>query len=193
MTSNTHMKVYSHFANLLNYPSPDIVSQALACADFLAQDYPEASEQIRGFVDSAEDVPLGRLEEIYTGTFDVNPTCFIFAGYMLFGESFNRGKFLVRLQKEYKKRDFDKGNELADHLALMFSFLSILEPNELLAQQLIRDCFLPVISKMFETFSEDADKLNPYRQVLQAILSVLETEKTLVETIPEESYALEGK
>ena len=36
----------------------------------------------------------------------MNPACYIFAGYILFGESFNRGKFLVRLQKEYRERAF---------------------------------------------------------------------------------------
>ena len=193
MPANDNMVIYAHFANLLDYPTPDTVEEALICADLLAQDYPESSELIRGFVDTVEDETLGRLEEIYTGTFDVNPTCFIFAGYMLFGESFNRGKFLVRLQKEYKNRDFDQGNELADHLGLMFKFLSILDPDEHLAQLLIKDCFLPVISKMHASFVEDAHKLNPYRQVLQAILNVLESEKILMGTVPEESYALEGK
>lgn len=169
-----NQQIYLRFADLLDYPGPDLLSQACTCADLLALDYPAAADQIRDFVKDAEGIPLGRLEEIYTGTFDVSPACYIFAGYILFGESFHRGKFLVRLQEEYRKRGFSAGNELADHLAVMFRFSSMLDPNQLLAQQLVSDCFIPVLTKMNASFKSENGNPNPYRQVLRAILIVLE-------------------
>jgi nitrate reductase delta subunit len=175
MTTITRQKqIYHCFANFLDYPKPDLLVQAHTCANLLRQDYPEAADQIQSFAESVECTPLGRLEEIYTGTFDMNPACYIFAGYILFGESFNRGKFLVRLQKEYRERGFSAGNELADHLAVMFKFMGILDPNEHTAQLLMKECFVPVLTKMNTGFKSENENPNPYRQVLRAILSVLE-------------------
>jgi len=166
-------QIYLRFGDLLDYPTPDLLSQARTCADLLKLDYPEAAGQIQSFAEWVESSPLGRLEEIYTGTFDMNPACYIFAGFILFGESFNRGKFLVRLQKEYRERGFSAGNELADHLAVMFRFMGILDPDEHTAQLLLKECFGPVLAKMNTGFKSENENPNPYRQVLRAILSLL--------------------
>ncbi len=174
MEMTAQQQIYRCFGDLLDYPTPDILTQAQTCADLLRLDYPQEAEKIQSFADYVENTPLGRLEEIYTGTFDMNPACFIFAGYILFGESFNRGKFLVRLQKEYRERGFSAGNELADHLAVMFRFMSLLDSEEHTAQLLLKDVFVPVLTKMNSGFKSENENPNPYRQVLQAILSVLE-------------------
>lgn len=165
---------YRTFGDLLDYPTPALAAQASRCADLLRLDYPQAADQIQNFADIVDNTPLGRFEEIYTGTFDMNPACYIFSGYILFGESFNRGKFLVRLQKEYRERDFSAGNELADHLAVIFRFMALLDPDEHTAQLLLKDVFVPVLAKMNEGFNSENRHPNPYRQVLRAILAVLE-------------------
>jgi nitrate reductase delta subunit len=175
---------YSTLANLLDYPTTNLIDQTGSFITMLEPDYPESIEYVREFLDFAETTPLGRLEEIYTGTFDVNPACYIFAGYMLFGESFKRGKFLVRLQEEYRNRGFSAGNELADHTAVLFRFLGTLSDNDadqLLTQQLVRDCLGPVFKIMIDSFKPvDPEKdnlpkqVNPYSQLLRAILIVLE-------------------
>ncbi|MFQ5420475.1 MAG: nitrate reductase molybdenum cofactor assembly chaperone [Anaerolineae bacterium] len=175
MTAVTNQQqLYLCFGNLLDYPTPHLLNQAQNCADLLRLDCPEEADYMQSFVDYVESTPLGQLEEIYTGTFDMNPACYIFAGYILFGESFNRGKFLVRLQKEYRERGFSSGNELADHLAVLFRFMSILDANEHTAQLLLKDVFVPVLTKMNTGFKSENESPNPYRQVLRAILAVLE-------------------
>lgn len=170
----TQQQTYLCFGHLLDYPTSELLTQAHACADLLRLDYPEAADKIQSFADYVASAPLGRLEEIYTGTFDMNPACFIFTGYILFGESFNRGKFLVRLQKEYRERGFSAGNELADHLAVLFRFMSVLDSGEHTAQLLLKDVFVPVLTNMNAGFKSENENPNPYRQVLRAILSVLE-------------------
>ena len=67
----------------------DLLDQARECADLLKPDQPEAAEHVAYFLEFAKSASPGQLEEIYTGTFDLNPACYIFAGYLLFGESFN--------------------------------------------------------------------------------------------------------
>jgi len=167
-------ELYRTFGDLLDYPTPDLAAQASRCAQLLRLDYPQAAEQIQNFADCVDSTSLGRFEEIYTGTFDMNPACYIFSGYILFGESFNRGKFLVRLQKEYRERGFSAGNELADHLAVIFRFMALLDPDEHTAQLLLKDVFVPVLTKMNEGFHSENRNPNPYRQVLRAMLAVLE-------------------
>ena len=178
----THQQTYLCFGDLLDYPTPDLLSQVRACAELLRLDHPQEAAQIQGFAEYVESTTLGRLEEIYTGTFDMNPACYIFTGYILFGESFNRGKFLVRLQKEYRERCFSAGNELADHLAVMFRFMGVLDSDEHTAQLLLKECFVPVLTKMNTGFKNENENPNPYRQVLRAILSVLGRTTTVEQT-----------
>lgn len=174
MELTTQQQTYLCFGNLLDYPTPDLLIQAQTCINLLRLDYPQEADKIQNFADYVECTPLGRLEEIYTGTFDMNPACYIFTGYILFGESFDRGKFLVRLQKEYRERGFSAGNELADHLAILFRFMSILDADEHTAKLLLKDVFVPVLTKMNTGFKSENENPNPYRQVLRAILAVLE-------------------
>jgi hypothetical protein len=91
---------------------------------------------------------------------------------------------LVRLQEEYRNRGFSAGNELADHTAVLFRFLGTLSDNDadqLLTQQLVRDCLGPVFKIRIDSFKPvDPEKdnlpkqVNPYSQLLRAILIVLE-------------------
>jgi nitrate reductase delta subunit len=174
-------QVYRYFGDLLDYPTPALARQGRDCAALLLLSEPAAADLLYRFVHYVDDTPLGRVEEIYTGTFDVNPACYIFAGYMLFGESFARGKFLVRLQERYRERGFDWGGELADHVPVILRFLSTLDPDEELARQLVDKCLIPVLEQMSGNFKLEAERVNPYAYVLQASLNVLE------QTQPKES------
>ena len=171
----TRPQIYHLLSALLEYPSPGLVDSARECAGLLAPQSPEAAAQIERFLALTEDIPPGRLEEIYTGTFDINPTCTIYAGYQLFGESYKRGEFLVRLKEKYRQRGFFAGNELADHLAVLLQFLGRLDPGETLARELIEDCLVPALEKMNGSFPEPSEgNVNPYACVLRAAASVIE-------------------
>jgi len=171
----TRRQIYQLLAALLEYPSPVPTDSARECARLLALESPEAAAQIEMFLVLVEETPPGRLEEIYTGVFDINPTCTIYAGYQLFGESYKRGEFLVRLKEKYRQRGFSEDNELADHLAVLFRFLGQLDPKETLARELIEDCLKPALEKMNSNFTEPCGgKVNPYACVLRAAASVIE-------------------
>jgi nitrate reductase delta subunit len=175
MKMDMRQKTCLCFANMLDYPRPQLADRARECAHFLILAHPEAAGRIQDFLDFVQSTPLGRLEEIYTATFDVNPTCYIYAGYQLFGESFKRGEFLVRLKEKYRERGFVETNELPDHLAVLFKFLSTLDSTDVLARELVEDCLLPALHKMSDSFSnESQSKPNPYAQVLDAAMDVLE-------------------
>jgi nitrate reductase delta subunit len=132
---------------------------------------------MRPFERFIETTPLSRLEEIYTATFDVNPASFIYAGYLLFGESFKRNKFMVRLQEKYREHGFSLEKELADHIPTIFRFLARLDPDEILAHQLENDCLIPSLKLMTTSFSDDSQESNPYARLLDAVLIVLNEEQ----------------
>ncbi len=169
---NNHLKpIYKMFADLLEYPSPMLQEIGREGCELMAGDYPLASEKIRNFLEFIESTPDTRLEEIYTVTFDLNPVCYPYPGFHLFGESYKRGEFLAKLRQKYRDRGFvEEGNELADRLSVMLRFLATLEPEETLARELIEDCLIPALHKMNAGFKEG----NPYASIFQALLSVLE-------------------
>ena len=164
--------IYRLFAELFTYPSPDLLPAIHDCQQQLTPDYPEAAAAINQFQAAIASLSLERLEEIYTSTFDVNPVCFPYPGFHLFGENFNRADFLVKLKQKYQEHGFTSPeNELADHLPVMLEFLSILDPDAVLAKELVEDCLLPALEKMTAGFTSDS----PYAAVVRSLLNVLQS------------------
>ncbi len=172
MKENQQQQIYRCLSQLLDYPTEALGEQTRTCIDLLKGDYSQAAQQMESFLHFVETTELGRLEEVYTGTFDINPACHIFAGHILFGESFKRGAFMAELTEEYQKRHFDTKKELADHIPVLLRFLSGLALDDTLAKELNSDCLIPVFQKMNDNFKEDSQ--NPYVPVLRTVPIVLQ-------------------
>ncbi|NJO81712.1 MAG: nitrate reductase molybdenum cofactor assembly chaperone [Blastochloris sp.] len=178
MFEDTYTTIYRYLGDILDYPDATIAYQARACAALLQPILPESADQLTAFADFADETPIGRVEEIYTATFDINPTTYIFAGFILFGESFKRGKFLVKLQQIYRECGFETSSELADHAAVMLRFLAVCDLESTTNQELIDECLLPVLRHMCADFAQDTTHIHPYANVLQAVLNVCESVRT---------------
>jgi nitrate reductase molybdenum cofactor assembly chaperone NarJ/NarW len=172
MKNEHNPQLYSCLSNLLDYPTLELAEQTRQCIEKLKTAYPESEEQMTQFLSFLENTPSGRLEEVYTATFDINPACHIFAGHILFGESFKRGAFMAGLAEEYEKRGFNTSKELSDHIPLLLKFLGTLDPNEAFTKELISDCLIPAFQKMNGNFKDDSS--NPYVPVLRTASIVLE-------------------
>ncbi len=106
---------------------------------------PIAAELFRSFVLQIEQIPLERMEEIYTSTFDMQPVCYPYIGYQLFGESYKRGAFMAQLNHAFSETygeangeaTFSAGNELPDHVAVVLRFLAIEGANDEFKQTLL--------------------------------------------------------
>ena len=68
------------------------------------------------------------IEELYTRAFDLNPICALEVGWHLYGEQYERGRFLVRSRDLLASLDIDEAGELPDHLSSMLIALGRLEP-----------------------------------------------------------------
>jgi len=78
---------------------------------------------------------------------------------------------MAALSEEYQTRHFDAGKELADHIPVLFRFLSRLDSNDTFANELIKDCLIPVFDKMNANFDDDSP--NPYIPILECVLVIL--------------------
>jgi len=188
--STIQCQVLRLFADILEYPTPDLAGQAKACADLLLAVNSEAAALLDRFRAFVEGASLSYLEELYTSTFDLQVVCYPYVGYHLFGESYKRGAFLARLNEGYRARGFSAGNELPDHLPVVLRFLALGEEGEAsvssaepFTQTLVREGVIPAVKKMTQAFGDTCTERsrsngdNPYGQVLQALLLVLQEEQ----------------
>ena len=140
-------------AALLDYPQPALARQARECRDLVAADSPGAAALLDAFLADLDSVPAERLEELYSGAFDLtmtvdaDATCYPYVGHHLFGESYRRSRFMAGLVERYRPHGFDAGTELPDHVAVVLRFLARCDDEEL-AEELVGEALLPALGRM---------------------------------------------
>jgi len=159
-----------HFAALVSYPHGESAATAASCLERLRAEGPEAAHELEPFVDFVAGTDLARVEEVFTATFDLQPVCHPYVGYQLVGESRQRAFFLMELQRLYREHGFTPGEDLADHLGNVLSFLACAE-DETVRAELVADGVRPALDKLLADF--DAPR-NPYRALLRALQVYLE-------------------
>ncbi len=143
--------VLTFFASALDYPDGDVAKKCEGLIGELEGDRPDAAEAVREFEREAKRLSAEGLEEVYAGTFDLNPAACPYVGYHLFGESYKRGAFMAKLNAEYRSRGFEIGNELPDHLPLMLRFLATAGEGGI-ASRLLEEAIVPALTKMTRAF-----------------------------------------
>lgn len=155
-------------ADLLEYPGSGLPVKARQCEALLAAQ-PGAAGDMADFAAFVESEGVARLEEIYTSTFDLNPQCYPYAGYQLFGEDPKRTELMIRLQQGFCATGFSIGSELPDYVPVLMRFLSTVEDEEMAAE--LREMVLaPSLGKMAGTLEE---KQNPYAKAVAAAAAVM--------------------
>lgn len=183
---------YKELADLFRYPMEDYVENVNQCASYLKENYPKAYTELLPFTDWVNHLSLYEIEEVFGKTFHIQAVCYLDLGYVLFGEDYKRGEFLVQMKNEQRKANNDCGDELADNLPNVLSLMSIMEDEEFLAEFAVR-IVIPALDKMIQEFDqarmelkdkvrkkkqkvvilEDLMNKNIYQYALQAILEVV--------------------
>ncbi len=164
-------KIYFLLAEILEYPTDSIYECFDECISLLRGWDGEAAKLLKEFESTLARVSLPKVQEIYTCTFDLQPACYPYVGYHLFGEDYRRGLFMAGLKREYEARGFSVGRELPDHLAVMLRFLA--GPcGDYENSELILECLIPALEKMLAGGFKEGD--NPYRGILRALLLMLQ-------------------
>lgn len=131
---------------LFRYPGEDYAETANRLAERLAHEGSRAAESMFAFATYADSVPLYELEESFTRTFDLNPSCAAEIGWHLFGEEYVRGLFMVRMREEMRQRGLEETGELPDHVVHVLAVLGAMEEGP--ARELARACVCPAVGKM---------------------------------------------
>ena len=116
-----------------------------------------------------DQLSLEQMRELYTITFDMQPVCYPYVGYHLFGESYKRGAFMAQLNEAYHTRDYSAGQELPDHLSVILRFIGLDAENRRgdFCQALINSGVNPALEKMLKVFNAETE--NPYFGLLSAL------------------------
>jgi nitrate reductase molybdenum cofactor assembly chaperone NarJ/NarW len=160
--SNRAQVLFSHraevlglFADILDYPAPGLARKAAECAALIGAAQPEAGALLESFRRFAEETSLGKLQEVYSGFFDLNSICHPYVGYQLFGENYKRSIFLIGLKKAYRTQGFEAdASDLPDRLSVVLRFVARSKDGEEIDELLNRG-LLPALARM--TTKPEAD------------------------------------
>jgi nitrate reductase delta subunit len=161
--------LYVSFADLLSYPTPMVLVQAEECLAGLKETYPDAAIAFERFLHRLKQSSIEELQELYTTTFDMQPVCYPYIGYHLFGESYKRGALMAQLNEAYRASGFSAGGELPDHLSVALRFLGLDATHREgeFCQVLLHSGLLPALERMLKPFGALSD--NPYFWLLSAL------------------------
>ncbi|MDH3455173.1 MAG: nitrate reductase molybdenum cofactor assembly chaperone [Desulfuromonadales bacterium] len=175
-----HQALCRQFATLLSYPGQGVAADAAACSANLRHISSEASSDLESFLDFLEVNEISRIEEAFTGTFDLQSLCHPYVGYQLCGESQQRTMFMIKLRELYQQHGFISGKELPDHLTEVLRFIGGIADQEC-RLEIIQDGLLPALAKMTEGIESDG---HPYMALLKALQSFLtETAASAIEQL----------
>lgn len=137
-------------AELLRYPDASILAQAQSVPDFYAE---------------IAHVSLEGMQELYTTTFDLNPVATLEVGWHLWGEQYERGRFLAELREVQERHGIDCGCELPDHLTVLLPTIAATGDPRL------RETCSKAIAKILVPLEEQG---NPYRHLLRAAKEIVQ-------------------
>lgn len=166
------IKHYSSLAKLFMYPSEQLKDDVDLCKDILADYGASAETKLEPFRRQVKERSLAYQQEYYTETFDVQPLSTLDIGYVLFGDDYRRGVFLVNIQREHILAGNDCGRELPDHLPNILTLLPMISDKDFV-EELICSLMIPALAEMIRRFRKTE---NHYRSLLELLLSVMESD-----------------
>ena len=151
----------------LRYPTPDGLVTLGTGVGALPKG--GAAREMRRFLKGINGMRFEELEVLYTSTFDLSPVVAPYVGHLAWGDSYERGGFMAKLQGAMHSVGVHPNGELPDHLDPILRYLAATdEPIDDLKPVLV-----PAITKMEKTLKK-ADSKNPYVHVLTAAHIVAE-------------------
>lgn len=183
---------YIVLSELFKYPKEGYHNNVITCKSMLEEHYPQAARSFERFFDYVQGKTLYEVEEVFGITFHIQAICFLDIGYVLFGEDYTRGEFLVNMKNEQAKINHDCGEELADNLPHVLHLMAVSNDEEFVKELAVR-AVIPALEKMLTEFKasrmelrkkvmkkkqkaiimEDIQDGNIYQNALQALLIVL--------------------
>jgi nitrate reductase delta subunit len=154
-------RVLGLFADILDYPDPGLAQKAAECASLIGGAQPEAAALLESFHRFAQETPIGKLQEVYSGFFDLNSICHPYVGYQLFGENYKRSMFLIGLKKAYRAEGFEASDsDMPDRLSIVLRFIAQSKGGEEIDELLNRG-LVPALARMTTKPETDGHQHGP--------------------------------
>lgn len=160
--------LFDALADVFVYPEPGFRAKLEHCRERLPREVPGAASMLDSFDEATRDKWLSELEELYINTFDLNPACTLDLGWHLFGEDYNRGRYLVKLRRELRQHGVPETEELPDHITLALRLLARMEHDS--AAEFASCCVGPALVKIVDALPQD----NPYHALLDTVKLAIE-------------------
>ncbi len=157
-----HTELLDALAALLRYPDDGLPRHARACLA-ASTTCPAAGAALQRFADEIAGASIAALQEQYTETFDMSPTCALDVGWHLFGDTHKRGGFMAGLGEDLRRAGVGDTGELPDHLTQV---LALLGREEAARASALAEVVAPAIATVRRAL--DARK-SPYAHVLAAV------------------------
>lgn len=164
------MKHYYLLANMFYYPNLELINTFNDCMRELVLKYPESKQTLKDFERHLTTKTLGEQQEYYSKTFDVKALCCLDLGYVIFGEDYKRGEFLVNMKMEQKTAGQNCDVELADYLPNVLK-LFYYHKNKEFVEELAYCITIPALKEILNEFRSDR---NIYKKLLETVLLILE-------------------
>lgn len=157
----TTMHHYELLAALFEYPGEDYPACVRRASVAVASGCPDAAADLDRF---AESLPAGgeplspealdEMQELFTRSFDVQAITTLSVGYVVFGDDYKRGEFLVNLNREHREAGIECGSELSDHLPNILRLMARWSDRETMVE-LVEEMLRPALRQMIAEFGPE--------------------------------------
>jgi nitrate reductase molybdenum cofactor assembly chaperone NarJ/NarW len=159
------MEIHMLLADAFGYPSPGLLEE-LAAGLRQAGKTP-AYKGLTAFVKKVGRLSLEDWEELATRTLDLSPAAAPYIGFQVWGESYQRGEFMSKLNRAMREAGVESDGELPDHIVPVLRYLACVQQP---IPELIQN-FEPAVRRMLDTLRQK-DAGNPYLELLDAALQL---------------------
>lgn len=163
------MVIYQHIAALFQYPGSPLEKDIVFINDYLIAHHPQQVEVFQTIAQHFAQMSINDQQEYYIKTFDVNATCYLDIGYVIFGEDTKRGQMLLEMKREQELAGNNCGTEFADHLPNVLTLLPKISDSEF-CHELTVSLLMPAIKVMIENFKTEN---NIYKLLLNLLQDLL--------------------
>jgi len=160
------MNINLLLAEAFRYPRPGLLERLEAGLAESAKG--PARSGLASFVKKIGALSLSEWEELATRTLDLSPAAAPYVGFQIWGESYQRGEFMSKLNRAMAELDIDPEGELPDHLVPILRYLAVTDQP---IPELIEN-FETAVQRMIAILREK-DKENPYVHVFEAAKSTV--------------------
>jgi nitrate reductase delta subunit len=160
---------YDQLAGLFTYPDGGYVDRC--CQAGLH----EVAERL---------APLGPagIQELFTATFDWNPSTSLDLSWHLYGEQYARGEFLVRVRQLLRNHGVSETAELPDHITHVLALIGRMQAQP--AAEFARDYAAPAVAKLVAALEQSGSVFAPIMRAVRDALPVRVPIPTLETELP---------